>query len=258
MNIIFGWLLTPIFYLLYILILVVFHPIQVLARSFGYSAHKHVVDLMNFTLMYSLKILGTKFYLPKNLDLPLDRPLIIVSNHQALFDIPLLHCLFYKHHPKYISKIELGKNLPSVSYNLRHGGSVLINRSDRKQSVEQIEKLGRYINDNNYAAVIFPEGTRARDGIMKDFKGAGLLTLMKAAPRALVVPVVIDGHYSLLKNKGRPIPVGVAIKVNVLSPLDPQLIPPKEIIKITQDSIRKALNQEPTSDPHTTASATLS
>ena len=71
-----------------------------------------------------------------------------------------ISCYLKKHHPKFVSKIELGKGIPSVSYNLRHGGSVLIDRKDPRQSLTAIKDFGKYIEENNYAAVIFPEGTQ--------------------------------------------------------------------------------------------------
>jgi 1-acyl-sn-glycerol-3-phosphate acyltransferase len=44
-------------------------------------------------------------------------------------------------HCKFVSKKELGKGIPSVSYNLRHGGSALIDRKDPKQAIPEIKKI---------------------------------------------------------------------------------------------------------------------
>jgi 1-acyl-sn-glycerol-3-phosphate acyltransferase len=46
------------------------------------------------------------------------------------------------------------KRIPSVSFNLRHGGSA-IDRKDSKQAIPEIIKLGEYIEKNKRAAVIF-------------------------------------------------------------------------------------------------------
>ena len=46
-----------------------------------------------------------------------------------------------KWHPKFISKKELGKGIPSVSYNLKYGGSALIDRKDPKQALPEIKKV---------------------------------------------------------------------------------------------------------------------
>jgi 1-acyl-sn-glycerol-3-phosphate acyltransferase len=104
-----------------------------------------------------------------------------------------------KYHPKFVSKKELGKGIPSVSYNLRHGGSALIDRNDTKQALGEIVKLGKYIEVHNRSAVIFPEGTRSRDGHPKPFKTTGFKLLLKNAPSALVVPISIDNSWKMLK-----------------------------------------------------------
>ena len=66
---------------------------------------------------------------------------MIVANHQSMNDIPPIIWYLRKHHPKFVSKMELGKGIPSVSYNLVHGGSVLIDRKNSKQAIGQIGKL---------------------------------------------------------------------------------------------------------------------
>jgi 1-acyl-sn-glycerol-3-phosphate acyltransferase len=55
----------------------------------------------------------------------------------------------------------VGKGIPSVSYNLRHGGSALIDRKIPNKPFLK-SKLGDYIEEHNRSAVIFPEGTRVK------------------------------------------------------------------------------------------------
>ncbi|RYG04405.1 MAG: 1-acyl-sn-glycerol-3-phosphate acyltransferase, partial [Chitinophagaceae bacterium] len=51
MNKIFGFILTPIFYFFFFLMLCIFHPIQwICLKAFGYKAHKNSVDVLNFFL----------------------------------------------------------------------------------------------------------------------------------------------------------------------------------------------------------------
>ena len=239
-----GYLLTPIYLIVFGLLLVVFHPIQVICRNiWGYGAHKKSVDILNFLMIKSLLILGTSISFRCFEKLPKERPLIIISNHQSLFDIPLIVWGFRNHHPKFISKIELGKNIPSVSYNLRHGGSILIDRNKRIQSAKEIEKLGRYIEKNLYAASIFPEGTRTKDGKVKSFMFSGVNALLKGAPSAMVVPLVIDGDYDLLKKGLYPMSFGVKIKYTVLNPIEPGTIPVEELVMKIENMIRTVLEK---------------
>jgi 1-acyl-sn-glycerol-3-phosphate acyltransferase len=241
-----GYLLTPVYLIVFGLLLVVFHPIQVICRTIGgYSAHKRSVDIMNFLIIKSLFILGTKISFRHFEKLPKERPIILISNHQSLFDIPSIIWGFRNHHPKFISKIELGKGIPSVSYNLRYGGSALIDRKKPLQSVREIGKLGRYIEKNKYTASIFPEGTRTKDGKMKPFLSAGVDTLLTAAPSAVVVPLAINGNYELLKKGLYPMAFGVRVTCTVLDPIEPGGIPVEELVTRTETMIRTALEKAP-------------
>ncbi len=124
------------------------------------------------------------------------------------------------HHPKFVSKIELGKGIPSVSFNLRHGGSVLINRKDSKQAITQIAKLGRYIEEHKRSAVIFPEGTRSRNGHPKRFQPTGLKMLMKQCPTALLVPLSINNSWKILRYGSFPYGLGCHLKFEVHEPIE--------------------------------------
>jgi 1-acyl-sn-glycerol-3-phosphate acyltransferase len=178
--------------------------------------------------------------------LPPGRPLIVVANHQSLFDIPPVIWGFRRHHPKFIAKIELGKGIPSISYNLRHGGSALIDRGKPLQSVREIGKLGRYIEQNRYAVCIFPEGTRTRDGRMKPFLPAGIDALLKAAPSAVVVPLAIDGTYELTKKGLYPMAFGARVRFTVLDPIEPGTLSAEEVVQKAETAIRTALEGDST------------
>ncbi|PHQ57431.1 MAG: 1-acyl-sn-glycerol-3-phosphate acyltransferase [Lutibacter sp.] len=207
-----AYILSSIFYIFYGSCLIFFHGLQWLGFNLGgYKGHKMAVDLMNCTLAYLLYILGTHIKFISKYSIPKNVPLIFVSNHQSMHDICPLSCFLRKYHPKFVSKIELGKGIPSVSYNLRHGGSVLINRKDPRQSLTAIKEFGTYIEKNNYAAVIFPEGTRSKDGVPKRFAPNGLKMLTKFVPSAYVIPISINNCWKLNKSGMFPFEIGVKI-----------------------------------------------
>ena len=124
-----------------------------------------------------------------------------------------------KHHPKFISKQELGKGIPSVSYNLRHGGSVLIDRKNPRQSLPAIMKFGEYIEETNRAAVIFPEGTRSKNGEPKPFQTKGLEVLFKKIPSATIVPISINNSWKMLRYGKFPMGIGNHLKFTVHQPI---------------------------------------
>jgi 1-acyl-sn-glycerol-3-phosphate acyltransferase len=241
-----GYLLTPLYLLVFGLLLALFHPIQAICRRIGgYGAHKQAVDIMNLLIIKSLFIMGAVISFRGVETLPMDRPIILISNHQSMFDISPIIWGFRRHHPKFIAKIELGKGIPSISYNLRHGGSALIHRDKPLQSVREIGKLGRYIEQNHYSVVIFPEGTRSRDGKMKPFLPAGVDALLKAAPSAAVVPLAISGTYELMKKGLYPMSFGVRITFTVLSPIEPGALTAEDIVMKAENMIRAALEKSP-------------
>ena len=145
----------------------------------------------------------------------LDRPHIIVSNHQSMYDIPPIIWYMRRLHPKFISKKELGKGIPSVSYNLRHGGSVLIDRKNSKKSLNAIKGFGSYLSQYKRSGVIFPEGTRSKNGKIKAFHQNGLKALLQSCPEAIVVPVSINNSWKLQQWGMFPLPIGKKINFKV-------------------------------------------
>jgi 1-acyl-sn-glycerol-3-phosphate acyltransferase len=221
MQKILAYPLTVIYFLLFGLTLLVFHPIQwICFNLFGYEALKSSVALLNLCLLRCAHVLGTTYTFNNPHKIPTDKPLILVLNHQSMNDIPPIIWFMRKHHPKFVSKIELGKGIPSVSYNLRHGGSVLIDRKDSKQALVQIAKLGKYIEKYHRSAVIFPEGTRSRDGHPKKFQPTGLKILMKNAPSALIVPISINNSWKMLRYGKFPYGIGNRITIDVHQPIE--------------------------------------
>ena len=201
--------LSFIVLMLVLLTLVVFHPIQwICLRMFGYQAHKKSVDYLNFILLKIVLLLGTTFSFENRESIPKGVPIIFVANHQSLYDIIAIIWFFRLFHPKFVSKKELGKGVPSVSFNLRHGGSVLIDRKDPKQAIPSIKKMADYIEKYKRSAVIFPEGTRSRNGIPKEFAQTGLKILCKNAPSAYIVPISINNSWKLLKYGTFPYGLG--------------------------------------------------
>ncbi len=215
-----SYFFSAIFVVVFLFILLIFHPLQWIALQLGYKAHKTVVDYLNWWLVNSLLLLGTRVEFSKNHNLPKNTPLIFVANHQSLFDIPPMIWYLRKHHPKFVSKAELGKGIPSVSFNLRHGGAALINRKDPKQAISELENFGKRIQQNNWSAAIFPEGTRSRNGDPKKFSVNGLKTIIKNNPNAYIVPISINNSWKVFKYGGFPLGLFTKIEIQTHKPIN--------------------------------------
>jgi 1-acyl-sn-glycerol-3-phosphate acyltransferase len=217
-----DWIFTVPFLIAFGLLLAIFDPIQRLARLFGSRPHEMVVGLLQVSLLGALRICGTRLQVERSPEVAPRTPYIIIANHQSMFDIPILMALLFTNYPKFVSKRELARWIPSVSYNLRRGGNALIDRGNRRQALGAIRALGKRVQERGVSAVIYPEGTRARGGEMRPFKPAGALALLKAAPALAVVPMVIDEAWRLLRHNLFPVPFGVRVRVHFGAPIPRQ------------------------------------
>ncbi|HLT86008.1 MAG TPA: lysophospholipid acyltransferase family protein [Sphingobacterium sp.] len=236
-----GYILTPIFYICFAVSLLIFHPIQWLCFKLGgYAAHKKSVDLLNGFLVACNYTLFNRTRFIDNKSIPTGRPIIFVANHQSTFDIPPMIYFLRRFHGKFISKIELAKaGIPSISYNLVHGGAANIDRKDPKQSISEILKLANNMKTKNWSAFIFPEGTRTKTGKMKAFSVGGIATLLKKNPDALVVPVAIKGSYLMVKYGMFPLRPFTSMSWEVLNPLDTTGLNAEEIVKKAEEIIKE-------------------
>lgn len=234
--------ISVVYYLCFGLTLVVFHPIQwICFNLFGYQAHKKSVDYLNFFLVKCTNLLGTTYTFENRERIPQNVPIIFVANHQSLFDIIGIIWYLRRFHAKFVSKKELGKGIPSVSYNLRHGGSVLIDRKDPKQAIPVIKGLSEYIEKHQRSAVIFPEGTRSKNGKPKEFAQSGLKILCKYAPSAYVVPITINNSWKMVKFGAFPMGLGTRLQFIIHEPLAVKDFSFEELMEKTENAVKQSI-----------------
>jgi 1-acyl-sn-glycerol-3-phosphate acyltransferase len=237
-----GYLLTPLHYIAFGLILLIFHPIQWISFNlFGYKAHKAAVDILNWFLTSSYYLLGNTVTFINKQDLPVGRSIIFLANHQSTYDIPPLIYYLRKYHSKFISKIELTKGIPSISYNLKVGGGANIDRANPRQSITELSNLGTRMKEKNWSTVIFPEGTRSKDGQVRTFQAAGIATILKKCPDALLVPVAISNSWKMVQYGAYPLGTFTAMRWEVLAPIEPGGQPIADLVLLAENRIKEAL-----------------
>ncbi|MGM9991825.1 MAG: lysophospholipid acyltransferase family protein [Candidatus Bruticola sp.] len=201
--------------------LLAFDPALRFARLFGVKTMDQVLVNLAHVLKYtvgagfcSLRVEGREHILNRS-------GAIIVGNHQSLVEsfLPFYELRTMK--PKYISKRILGYCfIPSVSFVLRNGGHCLIDRENREQALQAIEKLGAEVNKSNCSAIIFPEGTRSLQGGLQHFKKGGLKTLLQCAPNAPIFLMIIHNGNKIYP-KGLPrVAAGSVVTMRFLPVLD--------------------------------------
>jgi 1-acyl-sn-glycerol-3-phosphate acyltransferase len=234
-----SYIFSTIFGIVFFLILCIFHVFQWIGLKIGYKAHKRTVDWLNWWLVKSLLILGNTVKFTKHASIPENASIVFVANHQSMFDIPPMIWHLRKYHPKFVSKIELGKGIPSVSFNLRHGGAALINRKDPPQAIKALNTFGKRIHKNQWSAVIFPEGTRSRTGVPKKFSVNGLKTIIKHNPEAFVVPIAINNSWKVYKYGKFPLGMFNKITLETFEPIPLKNADVDQVLQQTERIIKE-------------------
>lgn len=237
------WIRTCLFLPLFFGTLLFFHPLQWLASLVGYSAHKSILDAMNFCILQCLRVSGARIAISGLEKLPAGRPFVLVSNHQSMFDIPLIIWTLRDRHPKFIAKKELGRGIPSISFALRTMGSVLIDRGNPAEAMVAIRKFALRCKADGFSPCIFPEGTRARDGVLKRFKTAGVLGLLEELPEYPVVVAVLKNSWQLVRYNLWPVPSPLVLEFQILD-FHEKAIHEESSVRAWENRIRSALGHQ--------------
>ncbi len=198
-----------------------FDVVQRVASRFGPHAQQRAVSHMARAINLATRLSGTRYRCEGLGHVDPKQNYIVVSNHQSLLDISQASEYLAALEPRYVSKIELARGVPGVSYNLSRGGSACIDRRDPAQARAAIEELGRRVRDDHWTVVIYPEGTRSRDGRMRPWKTGGLRTLLACAPGVPVLPITTSGGSRLFQYGMKPLVRGVPLVFRIHPPMAP-------------------------------------
>jgi 1-acyl-sn-glycerol-3-phosphate acyltransferase len=119
---------------------------------------------------------------------------VFMVNHQSNIDIPVLVQSLSPFQLRWIAKKEL-LQVPLFGWAMWATKHITVDRSDPLDAVKSLERAKERIAAG-ISIVVFPEGTRSRDGLLLPFKKGGFL--LAAKTRTKIVPVTIVGSASLL------------------------------------------------------------
>ena len=118
---------------------------------------------------------------------------IYMSNHQGSYDIfTLLSCLPVQF--RWIAKKELF-TIPILGWAMRAANYISIDRSGKRKALESIERAASKIKEG-VSVVIFPEGTRSRDGAIQPLKRGGFTLAIKSG--VPIIPITINGSRDVM------------------------------------------------------------
>ena len=117
-----------------------------------------------------------------------------MPNHLSFLDGPLVMMLIPGAARVILKRSVL--RLPIVGLGMRHVGFVPVDRKGAAGGKRSIARAAALMRDRGYSFLIFPEGTRSRDGNLRAFRRGGFfLALESGAP---IVPVTIRGTFELM------------------------------------------------------------
>lgn len=162
---------------------------------------------------------------------------VLVSNHQSTLDILLLYNLFK--HFKWVSKAE-NFRIPMAGWNMSLNRYVKLNRGDRKSIVQMMRDSIETLDKGN-SILIFPEGTRSKNGNLQSFKDGAFVIAHKA--KKPILPMVLDGTYKALPKNGFIFRSNQKLTVRVFDPIPYEKF--KDLsIKETSEMIRNKIAHE--------------
>lgn len=158
-----------------------------------YIVHVCAPRLFAFLSLYQ----NFKFLGDKNLKRELPEQFLIMANHQSLLDIPAFMNFLRDRELRFVAKDELSRHIPLVSEMLRaHEHAMIPRKGSPSVAMKMLDSFADRVVNRGQIPVIFPEGTRSRDGNLGKFYAAGFRRILDRAPMPVAV-CALDGGYKI-------------------------------------------------------------
>ena len=177
-----------------------------IVRAFAWKDSVRIIDAFCATVVGQIfaclhVFCGVDFEYEQNVPGPLPERFMLIANHQSLLDIPVSMGMLPGRRLRFVAKTELGSGIPFVSPVLQTQGHALVKRSgDFAQSMGALDRFARRSARDQSCPVVFPEGTRSKDGRLGTFYTAGVRKVLDMGGMPIVV-AAIDGGWRISKVK---------------------------------------------------------
>ena len=163
------------------------------------------------------------------------QPYVLVSNHQSYLDIPVLFRAVTIN-LYFVAKKEL-KKIPFLGWYMMATGMIFIDRSNRAKSIASLQRAAKLIQKGK-SVIMFPEGTRSKDGYLADFKKGPFMLARQAEVHVLPVGISEpDGHWKINSLKR------ITIEVNVGQSIEANSLVVGELIQTAHDEVAVLSNR---------------
>jgi 1-acyl-sn-glycerol-3-phosphate acyltransferase len=239
-----SFIISLYFWICLFTISAILFPLSCLIWLFTSLFDNNLMILHQFTCLWSSFILSMNPYWKTSITgkekVEKGKTYIIVSNHQSGADIMVLFRLFIPF--IWVSKKALFY-VPFIGWNMTLNRYISLERSKGRSKRMMMDKAVAVIREGN-SVMLFPEGTRSKDGLLQPFKsGAFRLAMETGSP---ILPIALNGTFHAIKKGGFIIHKNHDIKAVILDPIPFEAIRDLDIREITEkvhDLIKQELEQ---------------
>lgn len=190
------------------------------AYAAGYLFRKLAVAHQRLTPLWTFRVEG---------EVPDDprRPYVVVANHESFVDILLISHLPME--MKWLSKQTFFK-FPLVGWMMRLAGDIPLRRGERESAIEALRQCADRL-DKKVSVMIFPEGTRSKNGDLGAFKDGAFSTAIEAG--VPILPLVVHGTRTALRKHDWRLGRSEAV-VRVLEPVPTDGLGPDDVAALRE------------------------
>lgn len=135
---------------------------------------------------------------------------VLASNHASYMDTPVVMGNIPLQF-RFLAKRGLF-DIPFIGTHLKQAGHIPVPREDPRASVKSMQMAADTIQQRKISMLVFPEGGRSQDGVLREFKEGGAYIAIRAG--VPLVPIVLIGTHDVLPMHSaivRPGPVTLRI-----------------------------------------------
>ena len=165
-----------------------------------------------------------------------DETFVVMSNHQSLYDIPVLYQALSRP-MRMVAKKELFR-IPFFGHAMTAAEFVRVDRGNRRQAFEAIDRAKELV-ESGLDIWIAPEGTRSKNGDLGEFKRGGFHLALGTGAR--ILPVTLSGTARVMPTSGLRIVRRQGVCVTVSPPIDPKDYGRKRLPELV-DAVRQAIS----------------
>lgn len=183
-------------------------------------------------------MLGVKIEVRGRENVDKEKNYIFMPNHLSFLDGPIIVMLI----PQYVRVIvkkEVFK-IPVLNYAMNKAEFISVDREGKEGGKKSIEDATEIIRKKRYSFLVFPEGTRSRNGNLQAFRRGGFFLAIDS--QTPILPMVIKGSYDLMPSGSFFVKRG-KVKVIFLPPISTEGYKRQNMLEL-MEKVERSISQK--------------